>query len=149
MIWTDKCILELTHHNLFENDEHRQRFRDLLSCYCSAPFFNRGLCKCMYLAAWDDEHFAQLLDVLNEMTIARDKNLQIMEDQGIVMEEEARETEKNFADACLYELSNDFLSGEPFDMSLLDQLAVSDPEAAYIVRKALMASACIDELPPQ
>ena len=42
MNWPDKCMLELTHRNLFEDDSHRARFRDLLDCYSGAPFFYEG-----------------------------------------------------------------------------------------------------------
>ena len=71
MKWSEKCIMELTHRNLFENDDHRARFRDLLDCYCDAPFFSKGLCKCMYLSSWDQKQFTQILDVLNEMILDR------------------------------------------------------------------------------
>ena len=57
MKWFEKCLLELTHHNMFESTDHRSRFLDLISCYFSAPFFTKGLAKCMYLSSWDDEHF--------------------------------------------------------------------------------------------
>ena len=94
MRWSDKCMLELTHHNLFENDEHRSRFRDLLECYSEAPFFTKGLCKCMYLSAWDNEHFAVMLDILNAMTINRQNNLDDMKDQGEVLEADWRQQPK-------------------------------------------------------
>ena len=42
MNWADKCMLELTHRNLFEDDGHRSRFKDLLDCYSAAPFFTKG-----------------------------------------------------------------------------------------------------------
>ena len=42
MNWNEKCLMELTHHNLFEDNAHRLRFRDLLSCYFTAPFFTKG-----------------------------------------------------------------------------------------------------------
>ena len=71
MKWNEKCILELTHHNLFESTEHRSRFVDLLSCYWESPFFSKGLCKCMYLAAWTDDTFNEFLEGLKNL----DENL--------------------------------------------------------------------------
>ena len=110
MRWSDKCMLELTHHNLFENDEHRSRFRDLLECYSEAPFFTKGLCKCMYLSAWDNEHFAVMLDILNAMTINRQNNLDDMKDQGEVLEAAAENGElEDASSAEIWKLSNAFL----------------------------------------
>ena len=68
MNWNEKCLLELSHHNLFESTDHRQRFRDLIDCYFTAPFFTKGLCKCIYIASWDDEHFIEILAMLNDLT---------------------------------------------------------------------------------
>ena len=66
-----RCLRELEIKGLFETPEHRSRFSELLNCYCNYPFFNKGLCKCMYLSSWDMEHFIVMLDILNDMTIAR------------------------------------------------------------------------------
>ena len=49
-----RCLRELEIKGLFETPEHRSRFSELLNCYCNYPFFNKGLCKCMYLSSWDD-----------------------------------------------------------------------------------------------
>ena len=139
MNWNEKCLMELTHHHLFENDTHRSRFRDLLNCYYTAPFFTKGLCKCMYLSSWDDEHFAIILDVLNEMTINGDRNLQTMVDQGKMMEHSIPDTEKT-----IMELSGSFLTNQPYQ---IPDMGVIDPEGAHIIRQALIASSYIDELP--
>ena len=80
MFWNEKCLLELTHHNLFESTANRDRFRELLDCYWTAPFFSKGICKCMYLASWDDIHFAEILSVLNELTIQGTHSVQLMKD---------------------------------------------------------------------
>ncbi len=55
MNWYERCINELDRYNLFDNTAQRERFRDLISCYYEAPFFSKGLAKCMYLACWDEE----------------------------------------------------------------------------------------------
>lgn len=140
MNWDEKCLMELTHHNLFEDDAHRLRFRDLLNCYHTSPFFTKGLCKCMYLSAWDEEHFAVMLEVLNEMTLEGDRTLRTMKDQGEVLE-----LELDGPDAEIFRLSNAFLNDTPYQ---IPDLGVMDPEAAHIIRQALKAGDAIDELPP-
>ena len=146
MKWADKCMLELTHRNLFEDDGHRSRFKDLLDCYFAAPFFFFFFCKCMYLGAWDNVHFAMLLDILNEMTIERADHLEPMVDNGMVLEKTAEDTGDN-AEAAIMNLSICFTSNVEFDRSCLDTLEVSDPDRAYIIKRALLAAQCIDDLP--
>ena len=147
MKWSEKCMMEMTQRNLFEDSDHQTRFRDLLDCYCDAPFFSKGLCKCMYLSAWDQIHFAQMLDILNEMVIERDSGLRMMNDNGIALEREA-EGEGDAAAAAIIEASFDFLNDIPYDPSRLDMLEKQVPEAAYIIQRALLAGQCIDALPP-
>ena len=146
MNWADKCMMELTHRNLFEDDGHRSRFRELLDCYFHAPFFTKGLCKCMYLGAWDNIHFAQLLDILNEMTIEKAAHLEPMTDNGMVLEQNAEDL-GNDAEAAVMNLSICFTTDTPFDRSWLDELEVIDPERAYIIKRALLAAQYIDDLP--
>ena len=147
MKWSEKCMMELTHRNLFENDDHRARFRDLLDCYCEALFFTKGLCKCMYLSAWNQRQFTQLLDVLNETIIEHDDGLNLMRDNGMVLEKTARE-EGDSEMVAILEISKDFLNETPYDRTHLHDLEVNDPEAAYIIKRGLLAEQCIDDLPP-
>ena len=148
MRWSDKCMLELTHHNLFENDEHRSRFRDLLECYSEAPFFTKGLCKCMYMSAWDNEHFAVMLDILNAMTINRQNNLDDMKDQGEVLEAAAENGElEDASSAEIWKLSNAFLNNKPYDSSSLHSLEIDDPDTAYLIKRALLTADVIDQIP--
>lgn len=147
MKWSEKCMMEFTHRSLFEDDDHRARFKDLLDCYFDAPFFTKGLCKCMYLSAWDHAHFAVMLDILNEMVIEQDRSLQLMKDNGIVLEQTA-EGGGDLATAAIIQISNDFLNDAPYDRSLLKDLEVNEPEAAYIIKRGLLAAQCIDDLPP-
>lgn len=139
MQWNEKCLMELTHRNLFEDSDHRMRFRDLLNCYYQSPFFTKGLCKCMYLSSWDDEHFAVMLEILNQMTLDGDKTLRMMKDQGEVLEKQLDGYE-----AEIFRLSNAFLNDTPYDMP---DLGVMDPEGAHIIRQAVLAGGIIDELP--
>ena len=140
MNWNEKCLMELTHHNLFENNEHRLRFRDLLNCYFTSPFFTKGLCKCMFLSSWDEDHFAVMLDMLNEMTLEGARNLRMMRDQGEVMEKKLTGYE-----AEVFRLSNAFLNDAPYEMP---DLGVMDPEGAHTIRQAVKAGEYIDDLPP-
>ncbi len=146
MNWSDKCMLELTHRNLFEDDSHRARLKDLLDCYYSAPFFTKGLCKCMYLSAWDNTHFAMLLDILNAMTLERSSRLDSMNDNGLVLEKNA-EAKGDEGEAAIMKLSLNFSAGIPFDRSVLDDLEITDPESAYMIKRSLLAAQCIDDLP--
>ena len=139
MNWNEKCLMELTHHNLFEDNAHRLRFRDLLSCYFTAPFFTKGLCKCMYLSSWDEEHFAVMLDMLNEMTLEGARNLRMMKDQGEIME-----LHLSGYEAEVFRLSNAFIKDTPY---VMPDLGIMDPEGAHIIRQALKAGEYIDELP--
>ena len=161
MRWSDKCVLELTHRNLFENDAHRSRFRDFMDGYAEAPFFSKGLCKCMFMASWDDEHFIELLDALNSVTIAHDKKLTVMKDEGEFKEHKLVEASLENGDSkagddmlspegvqfVMWRLSNDMLNDRRFDRTLLKRLEDSDPDAAYTARQVLKAAQCIDDLP--
>ena len=74
MKWKNDYLTALDEAGLFENTGHRTRFKELMDCYAGFPFFSKGLCKCIYLSAWDDEHFAIMLETLNEMTLGQEKN---------------------------------------------------------------------------
>lgn len=146
MKWTEKCILNLAHHNLFENDGHRHRFYDLLDCYFDKPFFTKGLCKCMYLSAWDTEHFSMMLETLNATLIEHDFCLHLMRDQGQIEQAEAH-AEHNLEAEEIWKLVNAFVSGRPYDSSSLSDVEIRYPETAYMIKRALLASKIIDELP--
>ena len=101
----------------------------------------------MYLSSWDQKQFTQILDVLNEMVLERDNALNLMKDNGMVLEQAARD-EGDEATAAILEASKDFMEDIPYDRSRLDALEVNEPEAAYIIKRGLLASQCIDDLPP-
>ena len=140
MNWSDRCIMELTHRHAFENDAHRQRFIDLLDCYAKAPFFTKGLCKCMYLSAWDDEHFMIMLQILNDMTLEGTRNLRMMKDQGEMMELELADGGYELE---VMRMSNAFVNNVSYRMP---DIGVLDPEGAHIIRQGLRAASYIDEL---
>ncbi len=139
MLWSEKCLLELTHHNMFESSDHRLRFRDLITCYYQAPFFCKGLCKCMYLSSWDEEHFLIMLGILNELTINGNRSLKPMKDQGVEMEKQCSREELE-----VMKLSNSFLTNYPYQAPEMGEI---DPDTAHILHRGLLAAAYIDNLP--
>ena len=108
MGWKDQCVAALDEEKLFENSEHRTRFLELMDCYGGYPFFTKGLCKCMYLSAWDEEHFAILLETLMRMSLGREQNTEDMEANG-----EALAREEDGDEQKMYLLSCEFLEGKP------------------------------------
>lgn len=139
MNWDEKCVLELSHHNLFESTEQRRRFRDLVSCYCRYPFFNKGLCKCMYMSSWDETHFNEILSMLNDMTIEGRSALTLMADWG------QKESDKREGfDAEAYKLAVSFIKGTYYKLPDFSEM---DADDAHVIRQTLLASVLIDELP--
>ncbi len=136
MGWKEKCYQELTREGLFENAGHRARFRELIDCYSHYPFFNKGLCKCMYLSAWDEEHFVILLETLMGMAAGREKNTRDMEERG-------DELLKAHTDAehYVYLLSCAFLENKPYTMPEEGKIPA---ETAHIIRQALRAAEVIE-----
>ena len=78
----DRYFSILDQGNMFQDSGHRTRFKELLDCYADFPFFTKGLCKCMYLSAWDDEHFCILLEILTDMSLGRETNTREMRVKG-------------------------------------------------------------------
>lgn len=113
MGWKDQCVAALDEEKLFENSEHRTRFLELMDCYGGYPFFTKGLCKCMYLSAWDEEHFAILLETLMRMSLGREQNTEDMEANG-----EALAREEDGDEQKMYLLSCEFLEGKPCSIDL-------------------------------
>lgn len=139
MNWDEKCVLELSHHNLFESTEQRSRFRDLVSCYCHYPFFNKGLCKCMYMFSWDEKHFNEILPMLNDMTIEGKNAPTLIADWG---HREANEL--TGFDSEAYKLAVSFLTGGSYKLPDFSEM---DADDAHVIRQTLLASVLIDELP--
>ena len=100
--------------------------------------FHQRLCKCMYLSAWDEEHFCIMLSMLTEMSLEHEKNTDEMRTQGDVLIAEQPEEE-----AYIYRLSNAFLDHMPFQ---LDDPQKVQPDILHIIQKALHASDIIDRL---
>ena len=131
-------LVALDQSGLFEDSGHRTRFKELMDCYGHYPFFTKGLCKCMYLSAWDEEHFATILEVLSDLAIGKERDTEEMRIQG-----EALAEKHMGGEYYVYQLSNAFLDGELF--MLTDNVKLS-PEFRYIIRQALKAEVVIDKV---
>jgi len=130
--------MALAEKKLFESSGHRTRFKELMDCYSDYPFFTKGLCKCMYLSAWDEEHFCVMLETLTDMSLGRETDTGDMR-----MEGDIRAGSQMDDDYYMYHLANAFLDGTPFH---LDPEANVSPEKRYTIRQALLASEVIDSL---
>ena len=131
-------LVALDQSGLFEDSGHRTRFKELMDCYGHYPFSTKGLCKCMYLSAWDEEHFATILEVLSDLAIGKERDTEEMRIQG-----EALAKKHMGGEYYVYQLSNAFLDGELF--MLTDNVKLS-PEFRYIIRQALKAELVIDKV---
>ncbi len=138
MNWKDRCFLSLDEERLFESSGHRTRFFELLDCYGDYPFFTKGLCKCMYLSAWDEEHFAIMLETLTAMSLGRETDTGDMRIQGETLAEVQPD-----AEYYVYQLSNAFLDHKDFT---LPADAAIGPAQRHIIDQALKASKIIDTI---
>lgn len=139
----DNIFRALDEQHLFQDDAHRSRFKELLDCYANAPFFTTGLCKCMYMACWDDEHFFIMLDMLNQLSLQRNMNLVDMYENGELIAEEKKES-GSYEDQVM-KLSCAFLMDEPFSPDGLPE--DYDPLGRRIIIESLKAAAVIDAIP--
>lgn len=138
MSWNENCLTSLTKAGLFEDSGHRMRFNELIDCFSDKPFFTKGLCKCMYLSAWDEEHFAILLEMLSFMSISRDKDTSEMSIVGDSLAEEQANDE-----TYIYRLSISYLENTDFQ---LDEKIQLSERTAYVISRAQQAAAIIDQV---
>lgn len=139
MMWNELCVTALQEKKMFENSWHLTRFKELLDCYSKYPFFTKGLCKCMYLSAWDEEHFCVMLEMLTTMSLGQETNVGDMRINGDILAEQQAD-----AQVYIYYLSNAFLDDKPFH---LEESADIPSDIRYIIERALAASEIIDKLP--
>lgn len=138
MNWKEKCLSALDSEKMFEDSRHKTRFKELVDCFSHQPFFTKGLCKCIYLSAWDDEHFCVMVEMLNELSLGRETDTEEMSIKGDALAEEEERDE-----AQVYRLSIAFLENQPYSKDIISSVS---PETAYIIRRALQAAAIIDQL---
>ena len=126
MIWTDMCKKELQSAKLFADDRHYRRFADAVDCYCDRPFFNEGLCKCIYMSSFDRDHYNVFLQTINGIVARREKNLAFMKEMGKVTQDALEidyeagkiSPEMSLREQCMYALSNAFLYGKEKEYDL-------------------------------
>lgn len=124
MTWASMCKKRLMSAGLFADDAHYQRFADAVDCYCDRPFFSEGLCKCIYMASFDDEHYIVFLQMINGIVARRERNLASMKEQGevnvdaIEMDYEAGKIspELSLRERCMYQLSSAFLYNREYEL---------------------------------
>lgn len=141
-MWKDNIYRELREQHLFQNSSHQTRFKELLDCYYNTSFFTPGLCKCMYMSCWDEEHFIIMLDMLNQLKLKDNMDLNDMNENGMLMAEE--EVDHPY-DYYVMRLSCAFLMDQPFDITRLP--SDLDPKGRYIIEQSLKAAVIIDSEP--
>ena len=135
---TEAYITALEEAHMFESSAHMTRFKELMDCYSDYPFFTKGLCKCMYLSAWDEEHFAIMLQTLNDMALGKEQNTDDMRFQGELLAEEHVDGEYYMSN-----LSCALLDGRPF---LPQEYRNVDEEYRYKITRGLAAAEVIDKV---
>ena len=131
------CTAALNRAGLFEDDAHQSRFAELLNCFEDYPFFSRGLCKCMYLSAMDDEHFLVMLEVLNAMALDKSRDTQFMSDQRQELEDTW-----NTDDQIIVRLSDAWLNNQAYEIPFGSMTEAG----AYIIRRGLEAADIINDI---
>ena len=135
---SEQYLSALDEKGLFVSSGHKTRFKELVDCYGAYPFFTKGLCKCMYLSAWDEEHFAMILEILSDLAIGRERDTQEMRLQGDVLAGQQKGGEY-----YVFQLSNAFLDGEQFVLKGDEDIS---EQIRYIIRQALKAEQVMDSI---
>jgi len=94
----------------------------------------------MFLSAWDEEHFAVMLETLTSMALGQEQDTEDMKFQGDVLADEHID-EHAYGEAYMFRLSGMFLenrNGKPDGWEKLS------PEYQYLVRRGLEAADIID-----
>ena len=138
MSFISECITSLDEEGLFDSSGHKTRFKELLDCYSGYPFFSKGLCKCMYLSAWDEAHFCVILEMLSIMSLGHDKDTEEMRDNGEVLV-----SEQTTDEYYVYMLSNAFLDNTAY--RLPDNAEIRE-STRHIIFQALRAAEVIDSI---
>lgn len=138
MSWKQKVYSALRTEKMFEDYGHSTRFAELLDCFGDYPFFTKGLCKCVYLSAWDEEHFCVMLETLTDLSLGKETTTSEMRAKGDSLVEEQVD-----AQYYVYLLSNAFLDDKPFELS--PDASLPD-DFRYIIDRALKAAEIIDAL---
>lgn len=137
MNWKEKCFAALDAEKMFEDSGHRTRCKELIDCFSGYPFFTKGVCKCVYLSAWDEKHFCVMLETLTDLSLGKETTTKEMSVKGDALAEEQTDDEY-----YVYQLSISLLEGKPYHISSSEIGA----ETRYIIQRALKAAEIIDRL---
>ena len=85
-----------------------------------------------------------MLDMLNQLKLKAHMTLSDMNENGKLM---AEEMPTGDYEATVMQLSCDFLSGTPFDLTALPK--DFDPNGRHIIEQALKAASVIDSIPEE
>ncbi|HIZ43885.1 MAG TPA: hypothetical protein H9672_04060 [Firmicutes bacterium] len=107
MAWKDKCLRSLMDAKLFLSSAHMDRFKETWKTLKKQPFCTKGLCKCLFLSAWDQEHYQFLKDTVDEMITRKDTDTSYMLEKGRVVLDNVALSERE-----LFKLSIQFLENE-------------------------------------
>ncbi|MGI6070219.1 MAG: hypothetical protein ACOYBE_07295 [Blautia sp.] len=105
MSWREYCVEGLDQQNCFVSAFHKSRFIEMFDRVKYQPFFTKGLCKCLFLSAWDQEHTNVMKNMLQELIQKKCQDVGYMLEQG---KEFARHGHVN--EKTMYELAEYFLT---------------------------------------
>ena len=140
MSLADKVVYELRTRHLFLSSMHYEHFMMLIDRVKDEPFFCRELCKCAFLAAWDQNHAIIFDQTMTELCNRKATSLQPMLEKGEALLPKLPHSEK-----ALFQMSCDFIKypGQTPDESVL--LTLTNAWVS-IADNALEASRVIDHL---
>lgn len=141
MSLTEKVVYALRTRHLFLSSMHYEHFNMLIDRVKDEPFFCKELCKCAFLAAWDQAHAITFDQTMTELCNMKAANLQPMLEKGEALLPHLPHSEK-----ALFQMSCDFVKypGQTPDESVLLTLTSA---WVSIADNALEASRVIDEIP--
>lgn len=120
MSWRLHCIEELDRYHCFSSAFQKSRFIEMYDKVKYQPFFTKGLCKCLFLSAWDQEHTTVMQNMLQELMDQKAHSLDYMIESG-----KAKSETNHTYESAMYQLATFFLThpGETPDESWLLRLS--------------------------
>lgn len=107
MAWKEKCLRSLMDAKLFLSTAHMERFTETWKVLKKQAFCTKGMCKCLFLASWDQEHYQFLKDTVDEMMDRKDTDTAYMLEKGYAVLDNVALSERE-----LFKLSIRFLEEE-------------------------------------
>lgn len=140
MDWRDYCVEGLDRQSCFVSAFHKSRFIEMYDKVKYQPFFTRGMCKCLFLSAWDQEHTNVMKQMIWELMERKSKNLDYMLEQGRRMSQHGHANER-----AMFKLAEYFLT-QPDKTP--DESWLMDLSRGWVALgdSALQASEVIDHL---